>query len=457
MALQQKTLQQGTKTAFVFLLMVAGFWLPTNDNSASAQDLLPRRAFFGAGFETDTNDGSINITTVFEGSSAAEAGLLLGDVVEHVDGQSIASVEALVSTIGGHEAGDVVSIGLRRGGNPIEISVALLAYPTEEIDGCEVIYDAVPSPDSAWLRTIVARPTSGDGPFPAVLMIQGLRCTSIDSPFPEYRGGFVEISHRLCQLGYVTLRVEKSGIGDSGGEACSEIDLHTELQGYQAGLDALFAYPFADSEAVFIFGHSMGGVMAPLVAVDRSVRGIAVFGTIGRNLFDYLLENHERQLSLQETEDTALEAEMAVYSEFVWPLLAAEMTPSQVFETLPHLDGVIEAIDGDHFHGRHIDFFHQLQALQIPQFWSTIGTGTRVLALHGSFDWIASAVDHRLIAGAAELYVAPAQYLSIEGMDHAFTIHETLEDGIANLGQGEFGDVILAILEKWIEGVRPQQ
>jgi len=179
-------------------LLFVGSVLLTTGSSALAQDPLPRRAFFGAAFEMNTTDSGINVTHVFENSSAAEAGLALGDVVERVDGEPVASVEALATTIGNHQAGDIMRFELRRNNQPVEMSVELFAYPSEEIDGCDVIYDAVPSPDSELLRTIVARPT-GDGPFPAVLMIQGLGCTSIDSPFPEYHDVILAILEKWIE------------------------------------------------------------------------------------------------------------------------------------------------------------------------------------------------------------------------------------------------------------------
>ena len=60
--------------------------------------------------------------------------------------------------------------------------------------------------------------------------------------------------------------VDKPGCGDSEGGPWTEIDFMTELDGYRQGLKALKASPFVDPEHVFLFGHSMGGVMAPLLS-----------------------------------------------------------------------------------------------------------------------------------------------------------------------------------------------
>src|SRR5438270_686022 len=72
----------------------------------------------------------------------------------------------------------------------------------------------------------------------------------------------------LTRAGFVTMRVERGGMGDSQGPPCMSpaVDLQAEVRGYVAGLKALKEYPFVDAKQVFIVGLSIGGVEAPLVA-----------------------------------------------------------------------------------------------------------------------------------------------------------------------------------------------
>ena len=100
---------------------------------------------------------------------------------------------------------------------------------------------------------------------------------------------------RADPAGYVTMRVDKPGCGDSEGGPWPEIDFQAELDGYGQGLKALKAYSFVDPDKVFIFGHSMGGVMGPLLAAETKVKGVAVYGTVFRTWFEYQVENVRRQ------------------------------------------------------------------------------------------------------------------------------------------------------------------
>ena len=83
----------------------------------------------------------------------------------------------------------------------------------------------------------------------------------------------------IATRGYVTMRVEKSGVGDSEGPPCGEIGYSQELEGYGAALAALKRHPSVDSDKVYLLGISLGGVFAPVLAGGNPVRGIIVYGT----------------------------------------------------------------------------------------------------------------------------------------------------------------------------------
>ena len=76
----------------------------------------------------------------------------------------------------------------------------------------------------------------------------------------------IDASPHQSRHGYATMRVDKSGMGDSKGTPCMESDFEMEASGYKAGLAAIKGLDFVDQQNIFIAGFSIGGIMAPVVA-----------------------------------------------------------------------------------------------------------------------------------------------------------------------------------------------
>jgi membrane-associated protease RseP (regulator of RpoE activity) len=63
--------------------------------------------------------GPCLITHVQEGSAAADAGVQIGDIVLHIDGQPVANFESLTDLVGRRGPGDTIELEIERGGaNP---------------------------------------------------------------------------------------------------------------------------------------------------------------------------------------------------------------------------------------------------------------------------------------------------------------------------------------------------
>ena len=56
-----------------------------------------------------------------------------------------------------------------------------------------------------------------------------------------------------------------------------------------SGLNYSLKMPEIDSENIFLFGHSLGGVTAPLIAAEVPVRGIINYGSVATTWYEYLL------------------------------------------------------------------------------------------------------------------------------------------------------------------------
>lgn len=90
------------------------------------------------------------------------------------------------------------------------------------------------------------------------------------------------------KAGYAVVRVEKPGIGESEGtKRLRSPQLSKDLTAFQNAFAFFKKLPFIDSTQVFLFGHSQGGITAPLLAAKTKFkpRGILVYGTVVKPWF----------------------------------------------------------------------------------------------------------------------------------------------------------------------------
>lgn len=133
------------------------------------------------------------------------------------------------------------------------------------------------------LRTILTKPEGVTRRLPAVLFIQWLSCDPVALPAAEGDGWARTLRGLVAQSGVVVARAEKAGISGSGGPACSALGYDEELAGHRAALAALRRSPHVDPDSIFVFGASMGGTMAPLVAAGGTSAASSCGGRRGRH------------------------------------------------------------------------------------------------------------------------------------------------------------------------------
>lgn len=109
---------------------------------------------------------------------------------------------------------------------------------------------------------------TGDGPFPAAILITGSGPEDRDETIFEHKP-FLVIADDLTRRGIAVLRYDERGVGESTGkfaEATSE-DFASDVS---AAVDFLKTRTSIDGRRIGLIGHSEGGLIAPLVAVSRS-------------------------------------------------------------------------------------------------------------------------------------------------------------------------------------------
>ena len=339
----------------------------------------------------------------------------------------------------------------------VQKNVTLKGRPLEKSDAYEVIYGSVAS-RAGRLRTILTRP-KGEGKHPALFLIQGIGLASIDNP----TGGlssYEDIVDDFSRHGFVTLRVDKPGCGDSEGGPARDVDFDTELDGYRQALKMLKARSDVDAERVFIFGHSMGGVMAPLLAVDLPVRGIIVYGTITRTWTEYCSKTSGGRWSLPMPTPPPSTATCASRRPSRLTSMREKMAPKDIVDRYPHLrERLAQTITEDrYFVDRSLTFFRQLADKNLGAAWESFGG--HALAIWGKADFVSNEDDHALIARIVNRdHPGHGTFLAMDGIDHGFnraaSRRESFERGQSRQ-PGEFNPAILDVCRAWVEKTAAQ-
>lgn len=303
------------------------------------------------------------------------------------------------------------------------------------------------------LRTAVTRPRS-EGRHPAVMVLPGLGARPLANPLAgaPATDALSALVRGWADAGLVTMRVDPAGVGESGGPAYADAELALEIDGYRAALDALAGLAFVDPARLFLFGLSLGGVLAPQVAAGRTVAGILVYGTTSRRWADCLADSARRQLGLAGLRGEELEREADHAARLYARVLREGVSAAAIATDSPDLAGSIAARDltGDRLHGRAVRYFRALDAIEPEAAWRRAGAGA--LALHGEHDWIVAGDDHTRIAGWVAASGRRAEALTLPGLDHDLQRHEGLAASFARRGRGAVDGAPLAATLSWMIG-----
>ena len=248
------------------------------------------------------------------------------------------------------------------------------------------------------------------------------------------------------RAGFVTLRVEKTGIGDSQGEPCTSpaADLRLELAGYEAGLAALKRYDFVDAERLFVMGLSIGGVEAPIVAQGGAVKGVVVVNTVARPFLEYLLETIRRQDKLHRMPYDELDRHM------------------RLVERCNH-EGLIEKRDdvvraspecADHLgYPASLSYMRQWAAIDPAAEWKNVAAP--VLIVYGGRDFVATGdTDAPLLRDIVEsFHPGKSTLVEIPSMDHYLGHVDSMDASLAKTSGtfGPFEPALLDTVRGWLQ------
>lgn len=321
-----------------------------------------------------------------------------------------------------------------------------------------VIYSELLQEDCT-LRTIEYIPKHGNH-LPAILILPGYNCGTIESFSRSY---YRELIKQWVENGFIVYSVEKSGVGDSEGcIPCEETDMQRDILIYTSALKKLKMDVQVDSNHVYLWGHSMGGIIAPIIAQQSKVKGIITMGTVFRPWHQFLPEMHEVQKPLL---DHYSAEQTARFLDTITPLYHAffveKKNPSELV-TIPmykHLtETELEYQPGKtNMWGRHWRFWQQIDSLDLNHAWRSLHVP--VLAIQGGADYIQCAMKEpkMLVEAVNEKDPDLARLVTIPDLDHLCMKSANYQEAVKNFEEKQYlkgnfhqgmADVIMAWLKE---------
>ena len=399
---------------------------------------LQRKPLLGARIEYVTENGNsgCKVVQVVRGTSV-ELKLQEKDIITKIGEKTFTSADEFISQFLSYEPGKEIQLIVLRGKKKLSLKAKVVARPFETDDNAEVIYDEANYKDGQ-LRVIINKPFK-ENKMPAMLFIPGYTCSSIDELTSDHP--YKRIVDAYVDAGYVTLRIEKSGLGDSKNTpSCESCDLLDEIENFEVGLKKLKTLPYIDTNQIIIVGHSMGGIIAPAISAKHKVAGVVVYGTTAKSWFENQIEMYRVQNALAgmnpiEVEQSVIEQYDLNYRYFVKKERLEDLAKD------PRVDSVLRTsweYDGNgKIYSRNAEYWRQIQDYPHLENWKN--TKAKVLVQFGESDFQAfSRADHQQIVNTVN-YFNPgnATLMTYPSTDHYFAKSGTMQEAYDKFVNGQ--------------------
>jgi dienelactone hydrolase len=314
-------------------------------------------------------------------------------------------------------------------GRPIEIS-----------ETGEVVYDSFKT-EGHHIRTIWHFPAQIKKP-PVVFFLQGYICQSTDfgaSPQNPAK----KLIDDWVKAGYAVYRMEKAGQGDSiSRKACMDMNFNEELELFLNGYEYLLSSEKVNTEEIYLFGHSMGATIAPMLANQHTPAGIITYGASGKKWADYMdaimtkqgVHFGQSQSEIKESSGPAL----AFVDKYLRQQVEVDnlLNDDEVGRYLEE-NNLKQAFENGTYLMRSHEFWRSLSNLDIPAVWEE--TQAPVYSLHGTLDIQAiNKEEAQAIVNAVNQGSSKATLQLIQGADHGFVSFENMEQNVEVLGSGQY-------------------
>jgi len=391
------------------------------------------------------------VAGIVPNSAAAEAGLEPGDRITKIADKEVPDFQNFTVMMRAYYGGDTVELTILRGKDKKEEltkKITLRPRVKETSDEYEVLYDSVTAEGNR-LRAYVTKP-NGDGKHPAVIIVPTPQPAPLEFAGPMAEHPFRKAIAGLTKAGYVTLRIDRPGIGDSDGQDPRKTTLKMDVAAYKAGIEKLKTLPYVDGNNIFLFSHGVGSAIVALTATDAPVRGVACYAaTVVRPPTQSFVEQVKRLWELETVKEEEIAKRTTMLSAYLEHCAKPGTTPGEVLTKYPELQAALRNVGGadpESVFGIYKSYYQDLAGTDFVATWGKVTAP--VISLWGEADFQANKDDCEAIAKAAK----KGEFKSLQGIDHVCNKAEDQEDSyLSGMQGGDFNPIIVETLVEWMK------
>ena len=162
---------------------------------------------------------------------------------------------------------------------------------------------------------------------------------------------YKDIAQALSREGFVTLRYDKRGVGNSTGDGGDFPE--PSLRDLKAAVAFLKANPSVDPKRIALIGHSLGGLWALMEAAGNdSIAAVCLMATPAKPMVKCIIEQIEGLLPLQGGNETdiadAVQRQTALYEQLRSGALDPASYPEPVRSELEFLKAIMDVSGADY-------------------------------------------------------------------------------------------------------------
>ncbi len=146
----------------------------------------------------------------------------------------------------------------------------------------------------------ITLPKGTTGKRPAILFIAGsgmIDRNGYATKLRFYFNAYTQMADKISDAGFITLRFDKRGVGQSGG-VYSETGMWDRVDDVEACIKYLEGRPEVDPDRIILIGHSEGCMLASAVNARHPVSGMILLGGAAETLKQ--ASERQRKLAMEE-------------------------------------------------------------------------------------------------------------------------------------------------------------